>query len=276
MVAIAVELTEVFEWNGSIVRWSRFGRGSPVVVCHGTPWSSFVWRSTIDVLKQNHAVYVWDMIGYGQSDTPDADVSLATQGALLAALVGQWNLNSPDGVAHDYGGAVALRAHLVHGMPVGSFVLVDIVALRPWGSPFFRLVAQNADVFVALPSNLHEALLREYIRGASARGLSQVVLDDLVAPWLHNGQAAFYRQIAQADERFTAEIDPHYVDIQSPTLIVWGTADQWIPVDRAMRLADAIPNSTVLLIEGAGHLVQEDNPAELNAAISQWLADRAR
>ena len=152
MVAISVELTEVFEWNGSIVRWSRFGGGSPVVVCHGTPWSSLVWRSTIDVLKQNHAVYVWDMIGYGQSDKPDADVSLATQGALLVALGGPMNLNSPDVVAHDYGGAVALRAHLLHGMPVGSFVLVDIVALRPWGSPFFRLVAQNADVFVALPS----------------------------------------------------------------------------------------------------------------------------
>ena len=276
MVAIALELTEVFEWSGSIVRWSKFGSGSPVVVCHGTPWSSLVWRSTIDVLKQNHAVYVWDMIGYGQSDKPDADVSLATQGALLAALVGHWDLNSPDVVAHDFGGAVALRAHLLHGMPVGSFVLVDIVALRPWGSPFFRLVAQNADVFVALPSNLHEALLREYIRGASARGLSQVVLNELVAPWLNESQAAFYRQIAQADERFTAEIEPRYVDIQSPTLVVWGTADQWIPVDRAMRLADAIPNSTVLLVEGAGHLVQEDNPAELNAAIFQWLADRAR
>lgn len=273
MRAKALELTEAFEWNGSTIRWARYGEGPPVVLCHGTPWSSFVWRTTIDALKSDRAVYVWDMIGYGQSDKPDGDVSLAAQGQLLIALAHHWNLDAPDVVAHDYGGAVALRAHLLHGMQVSSLVLIDVVALRPWGSPFFRLVADNASVFAALPGNLHEALLREYIGGASGRGLRPEVLDELVAPWLGDGQAAFYRQIAQADERFTAEVEPRYGDIEVPTFVVWGSADEWIPADRAQRLADAIPNSTVELIEGAGHLIQEDRPAELTLAIYRWLHD---
>jgi pimeloyl-ACP methyl ester carboxylesterase len=274
MVANTVDLAEGFEWSGSVVRWSRFGEGSPVVLCHGTPWSSFVWRSIVDVLRPNHAVYVWDMLGYGQSDKPDGDVSLGVQGALLASLVDHWGVDVPDVIAHDVGGAVALRAHLLHDMPVRSFVLVDVVALRPWGSPFFRLVSRHADVFTELPSNLHEALIREYINGASGRGLSQSVLDELVAPWLGIGQAAFYRQIEQADEGFTAELESLYAGIDVPTLIVWGTADNWIPVDRAQRLAAEIPNSSVELIDGAGHLVQEDNPDELEAAIAGWLGQR--
>ncbi|NOX31399.1 MAG: alpha/beta hydrolase [Actinobacteria bacterium] len=266
-----VELTESFDWKGGSVRWRRFGSGPPVVLCHGTPWSSFVWRSVIENLSTHRSVYAWDMIGYGQSDKVDGDVSLASQGELLAALVCYWGLDAPDVVAHDYGGTVCLRAHLLHEMAVASFTLIDVVALRPWGSPFFQLVAGHADVFAALPANLHEALLREYISGASGPGLLPDVLDCLVAPWLGDGQAAFYRQIAQADERFTAEVEAHYGDIDVPTLIVWGTADQWIPIDRAHRLKSLIAGSSIEIIDGAGHLVQEDRPAELKAIIDQWL-----
>jgi pimeloyl-ACP methyl ester carboxylesterase len=211
------------------------------------------------------------MVGYGQSDKPDGDVSLAVQGELFAALIDHWRIDPPDVIAHDFGGAVALRGHLLHDVAVESFALIDVVALRPWGSPFFRLVGQNAEVFAALPANLHEALLREYINGASAIGLRREVMDALVAPWLGAGQAAFYRQIAQADERFTDEIEPCYRDIDVPTLIVWGTDDVWIPPDRAERLHRLIPNSVVHYIEGAGHLVQEDQAAALTDTIQRWI-----
>jgi pimeloyl-ACP methyl ester carboxylesterase len=265
-------LDEIFEWKGSVVRWARFGDGPPVVACHGTPWSSFVWRSLVDALQGDHCVYVWDMIGYGQSDKPDGDVSLETQGELFAALISRWGIDPPDVIAHDYGGAVALRGHLLHDVPVNSFALIDVVALRPWGSPFFRLVADNPAAFAALPSNLHEALLREYIAGASAEGLRPDVMDALIAPWLSEvGQSAFYRQIAQADQRFTEEIEPHYREIKVPTLIIWGSDDSWIPSDRAERLHRAIPHSVVQYIDGAGHLVQEDQPAQLTLAVDRWI-----
>jgi pimeloyl-ACP methyl ester carboxylesterase len=266
-----VVLGERFEWNGARVRWARYGDGPPVVACHGTPWSSFVWRSVLDSLKADRCVYVWDMVGYGQSDKPDTDISLKTQGELFAALIEYWQLDSPAIIAHDFGGAVALRGHLLHDVAVNSFALIDVVALRPWGSPFFRLVADNAGVFTALPPNLHEALLREYIRGASAGGLRPEVMDALVAPWLGEGQAAFYRQIAQSDERFTDEIEPLYSEIAVPTLIVWGIDDVWIPPDRAERLHNLIPNSFVEYLERAGHLVQEDQPAALAAVLDHWI-----
>jgi pimeloyl-ACP methyl ester carboxylesterase len=267
-------LSEKFEWQGGLVRWDRTGTGAPVVLCHGTPWSSYVWRTTAEALASERTVYVWDMIGYGQSDKPDRDVSLGAQGRLLAALLQHWGLEVPDVVAHDFGGAVALRAHLLHEVRLRSLALVDVVALRPWGSPFFRLVAEHSDVFMRLPPDLHEALVRQYIAGASYQGLAPDVHEALISPWLgSNGQPAFYRQIAQADPGYTDEIEPLYPEIRVPTLIVWGTADDWIPVDRAHRLSGLIAGSRLELIDFAGHLVQEDRPSELNALLHQWLTN---
>lgn len=87
-------------------------------------------------------------------------------------------------ICHDFGGAVALRAHLIHGARYRALALVDVVALAPWGSPFFRLVREHAEVFEQLPSTLHGALVREYVSSASSPGLHPVVLDRLVQSWL--------------------------------------------------------------------------------------------
>ncbi len=270
-------LTKRFQWDdGAVVRHDVFGQGPSVVLCHGTPWSTFVWRTVIDALADEWSVHVWDMVGYGQSDKPNGDVSIGAQGLLLAALVEHWGLDRPHVVAHDIGGAVALRAHLLHHVDVASLALVDVVALRPWGSPFFRLVADNADVFTALPPDIHRAVVSQYIAGASSAGLRDEVLEALVVPWLGPGQPAFYRQIAQGDEAFTAEFEPLLPDITVPTFIVWGEDDTWIPPDRAQRLAQAIPNSTVRMIAGAGHLIQEDAPAALTLALHSWLLSQRR
>lgn len=219
-------------------------------------------------MAASHRVLLWDMPGYGVSGR-SADVSLGAQGRVLAGLLDRWGLSGPPHVvAHDYGGAVALRAHLLHGAPYRSLTLVDVVALAPWGSPFFRLVGENADVFAALPGPLHEALVRAYVRGAAHRPLRTADEDALVGPWLGpDGASAFYRQIAQADQRYTDEIEPRYGELDLPVRVVWGTEDTWIPVDRAHRLAAAIPGAELHLVPGAGHLIQLDAPEALTALV---------
>ncbi len=266
------ELERTLEHRGRSVRWTSLGNGPAVVLCHGTPWSSVVWRRVAAELATTHTVHLWDMPGYGRSDMSDGDVSLRAQGELLAALVDSWGLDRPHVVAHDFGGAVALRAHLLHDVAFASLALIDVVALRPWGSPFFTLVHEQADVFARLPPNLHEALVAEYISGASSPGLEPDVLEALVEPWTSTeGQAAFYRQIAQADEAFTDEIEPRYGELTIPTAVIWGTDDTWIPVDRAHRLAEMIPGAELHLIDGAGHLIMEDRPDELASIVAEWV-----
>ncbi|WP_433859841.1 alpha/beta fold hydrolase [Streptomyces kronopolitis] len=269
------ELSRTFSSGSGEVRWERLGTpsGPPVVLLHGTPFSSFVWRGVARALAVSHQVFVWDMPGYGASAKYDGqDVSLAAQGRIFTELLEYWELPEPLVVAHDFGGAVALRAHLLHGARYRRLALVDPVALAPWGSPFFRLVGENSKAFEQLPPDLHRALVREYIASASSSGLHPAVLEHLVAPWLGDqGQSAFYRQIAQADQRFTDEIQGRYGSIDLPALICWGQSDEWIPVSKAQELAARIPGAELMLLHGAGHLVQEDAPAELTAALVNFL-----
>lgn len=278
----AWELTRTFAGPAGEVRWDRLGPdGSggarPVVLLHGTPWSSYTWRAVARALARGRAVYAWDMPGYGQSEKRDGqDVSLDAQGRTFVHLLDHWRLDEPLVVAHDFGGAVALRAHLLHGAAYRALALVDPVALAPWGSPFFRLVRDNAPVFEQLPAALHTALVRAYIGTTGGPGLHPAVLDALVAPWTDDaGRPAFYRQIAQADQRYTDEIQPHYGGIDLPTLVCWGTDDTWIPVAKAHELAGLVPGARLELFEGAGHLVQEDAPAELTAVLQTFLTEQS-
>lgn len=265
-----------FSWRGRTVQWEQMGSGPEVVFCHGTPWSSELWRPFAEALAPEHSVYLWDMPGYGRSSkSAEHPVSLDVQGELFADLLAHWGLRSPHVIAHDYGGAVALRAHLLEQVAFASLALVDVVALAPWGSDFFRLVRDNAEVFSAVPPAIHEGVVRSYIAGASQAGLAPDEMELLVAPWRGEGQAAFYRQIAQADQRYTDEVEPLYPEIRIPTLVVWGQQDTWIPVDRAHRLGTAIPGARTHLIEGAGHLIQLDQPVALATCLSRWLSEQS-
>ncbi|MFE6476312.1 alpha/beta fold hydrolase [Streptomyces rochei] len=268
-------LPETFAGSTGSVRWNRLGESGrpPLVLLHGTPFSSYVWRAVARSLARDHQVFVWDMPGYGMSQmSAGQDVSLAAQGRVFTELLAHWGLTEPVVVAHDFGGAVALRAHLLHGAAYRALALVDPVALAPWGSPFFRLVREHAEVFERLPPALHGALVREYVGSASSPGLHPTVLERLVRPWLgERGQAAFYRQIAQADQRHTDEIQDRYPAIGVPALVCWGEDDAWIPVTKGRELAAAVPGARWEPVPGAGHLVQEDAPAELTAALLAFL-----
>ena len=277
------------------------GRLGEVIICHGTPWSARMWLPLARDLAQTYRVRLWDMPGYGESipdlagtsaqptDDPLAEaasaVDLITQRRRLAELIDCWDVSNPYVIAHDIGGAVALGAHLLEGCDFASLYLLDIVTLDPWGSPFFRLVAENEKVFAALPPRLHRALVREYIAGAAATpsdesrsgevrsNLSDDHITELSDPWrTEAGQAAFYRQIVALRPEHTAPVVDRLGEVRCPVRIGWGEDDPWIPVDQADRLAEALPgNPHVTRFPHSGHLVPLEAPHDLLVDVTAWL-----
>jgi pimeloyl-ACP methyl ester carboxylesterase len=243
------------------------------VLIHGTPFSSVVWRRIAPHLAVHRRVFYFDLLGYGGSEMRSGqDVSLATQSRLFTALLDHWQLVKPDVVAHDFGGCTALRTYLLDSRPYRSLALIDPVALSPWGSPFVRHVREHEAAFAGLPPYIHEAILPAYIGGAVFRPLSERDMKRYVDPWLGDlGQAAFYRQIAQMDSRYTDEIEGRYGELRCPVLILWGEEDRWIPVERGRELAARIPTATLRCVPDAGHLVQEDAPEARVAALLGFL-----
>lgn len=266
-------LRERFATDAGDIAWDRRGAGPPVVMVHGTPWSSWTWRRVAPCLAERFTVYVFDLLGFGASDQrPGQDVSLAAHGTRLAALLEFWRLERPAVVAHDIGGATALRAHLLEHRRVAALALIDVVAIAPWGTPFYRLVREHHSVFEQLPAAIHEGVLRAYVATAQPRPFDRDVEDSLIAPWLGPaGQSAFYRQIAQGDQRHTDDIEPLLDQITAPTLVIWGEGDPWLPATDGAELAERIPGARLALLHLAGHLVQEDEPDELTRLLGGHL-----
>jgi pimeloyl-ACP methyl ester carboxylesterase len=266
------KLPESFDFNGRSVRYGVIGDGPPVIVVHGTPWSSFNLRHLIESLSNDFTVYFYDLLGYGQSDKSPGDVSLGIQNQVLDQLLNHWGLEKPAIVGHDFGGTTVLRTHIINRRDFEKIILIDPVALSPWGSPFFKHVNRHEEAFAGVPDYIHEAIVRAYVRTAAFRPMDDMVLDKIVLPWTApGGKAAFYRQIAQADSRYTDEVQPLYAQISRPVLILWGREDTWIPLERGEVLHDMIPGSLFHILPDAGHLVIEEQPVQLIEKIRPFL-----
>jgi pimeloyl-ACP methyl ester carboxylesterase len=262
-------LDHTFHHNGQTVVWGSIGEGDPIVLIHGFPWSAQAWRTIAPWLARRRTVYYFDMIGCGQSEKFDGqDVSPAVQGGLLAALFEHWGLERPEVLAHDFGGLAALRGYFLHGLRYGRLILMDAVAVLPSGSPFFAHVRDHEAAFAGMPAYAHEALFRAYIQQAAARPLHEEAFQTYAAPWRGEaGQAAFYRQIAQSDIRCVEELVPRYGATACPVDVVWGERDTFIPVAQGEQLAGLLNARSFTRVPGAGHIVQEDAPEAVVAAV---------
>lgn len=266
------KLQRTFTFQGREAAYDILGQGPPLILVHGTPWSSFTLRHLARALADDFRVHIFDLLGYGQSDQSENDVSLGVQNRLMSALIDFWELDSPLVIGHDFGGTTVLRTHLLDKVDFSKIVLIDPVAVSPWGSPFFRHVREHEAAFAGLPDYIHEAVVRAYVRSAAFSPMPEATLDGIVAPWTGDaGQAAFYRQIAQADSAYTDEIQDRYASIKRPVLILWGEEDTWIPPDKGRRLNRMIPGSTLTEIPEAGHLVIEERPDALLREIRSFL-----
>ncbi len=272
-----LELPNTSVINGNAVRWGRTGDGPPLVAIHGTPFSSQVWRRIVPCLTDRRTIYYFDLVGYGQSEMREGqDVSLGVQNKVLVSLFEEWGLERPDVLAHDFGGATALRAYYLDGLRYGSLTIFDAVALSPWGSALVQHVRKHAPAFAEMPEYMHIAMLRAYLRTAAHNELTEEALEIYCAPWIGPvGQAAFYRQIAQMDQKYTDEVEPLYGPLDCPVSVLWGACDQWIPPEKGEELSQVLSGRSCQLISGAGHLVQEDRPEAIVAAVLKQISASA-
>ena len=266
-------LDETIETSAGCVAAGSIGEGQELVLAHGWPWSSFSWHRVIPELAKRHRVYWYDMPGYGRSNKqPEQRTSLDVQGQVFAEMLTYWRLDKPKVVAHDFGGATTLRAHLLHGCEFDCYVLMNVVAMRPWGSEFFDHVGRHVEAFLGLPPHIHKAVVEAYIQGAIVDDIDCEDFTALVAPWLtDDGRSSFYRQFAQADERYTAEVEPLFGEIRCPVKILWGEDDPWIPLARGKALHGLIPQASFETLSGVGHLPQLEAPDRVLEHLNVFL-----
>lgn len=269
------QLEQQFDSSHGRVAYDTFGAGDPIILIHGTPSSSYLWRNVVGELLDGWEIYLYDLVGFGQSEMDEGqDVSLNAHGKVFSELLDHWNLDQAHVVGHDYGAATALRTHLLHDQEFGALAILDGVVRAPWVTPFSQLVRENIDVFQAVPAHIHRQMLIGHLRSAMYQDVSESDLEPYLQPWLGDtGQPAYYRQVSQFDEQYTGEIAPEYSSISIPTLVGWGEHDEWIDAETGSWLSKQLSNSEFTLIPDAGHFAPEDNPTEVASILDEFFSN---
>jgi haloalkane dehalogenase len=252
------------------------GAGNPILLLHGEPTWSFLWRRIVPQLPGR--VIAPDLIGFGLSDKP-SDPGWYTYDNHVRSLerfVEELDLRGLTLVLHDWGGPIGLRLAVEHGERVDRLVILN-TGLGGGGAPSETWL-RFRDMVRAQGGALDIGRL---VAAGTAHGLSDEVRAAYDAPFPTPGSKAgalAFPELVPAEPGHpnTApmnEVRDGLRDWRKPALVVWGADDPVLPVSIAQGFADLIPSaSEPVLIEGAAHFLQEDRPDEVAAAIRTFIA----
>ena len=267
------------EVDGLRMHYVDEGAGDPVLLLHGEPTWSFLWRASILPLARRHRVVAPDLIGFGRSDKP-TDVGWYSYDGHVASierLVDVLGLERITLVVHDWGGPIGLRFAVEHEALVERLVILDtgIAGGKPPGERWLRFRDVVREVGGALD-------IGRLVEAGTVDGLSDDVRAAYDAPFptpeSKAGPRAFPELVATEPAHPSTEPMNRVRDAlrvwHKPALVVWGAEDSVLSPTIAVRFVELIPGARgPLLLAGASHFLQEDRPVEVTAAIAGFLAE---
>ncbi len=255
------------------------GEGPPVLLIHGFGASTYTWRGIAPELAQSHRVIAVDLKGFGQSDKPfDTRYSVFDQAELLEQLIVDRDLRDLTLVGHSFGGGVALVLALsdderLRGR-ITKLVLLDTIAYPQDIPVFFRMLDMplfsHVGVRMVPPAMQTRIALRiAYLDNSK---IDDEEVETYAAPLrTAAGKHAIIHSARQIMPDGLEEISERYKSIEMPTLIMWCDHDRIVPLDVGLKLRRTLPNSTLKLVEGCGHMPQEEQPAATLDMIRDFL-----
>ena len=268
--------------EGVELAYEEVGSGDPIVLLHGNPTSSYLWRNVLPALADLGRVIAPDLAGMGKSG-PAPSYRFADHRRYLGGL-----LHSLDAdervvlVAHDWGGALAFDWAAAHPDAVRGIAYTEtIVRPRSWaeespdGQQFFRTLRSPEGERRVLDDNV----FIEEILPMAVPGLTQADLAAYREPYREPGESrrpmlTWAREIPfDGEPADVAAAVGAYADWLAGSLVpkLFVVAEPgMILTGEARAFAESFANQTVVTVP-AGHFVPEDAPAPLVAALRDWI-----
>lgn len=268
------------------------GEGPPLLLLHGCPFSSFIWRKVIPILSPHVRCIAPDLLGLGDTETPaGADWSLPAQARTALGFLDALSIDVADVVAHDHGGAIAQLIAADHPERIRRLVLTNCEAYDNWPSdeerPFIRATQLPIVGRLVLWLWSRPSLFRMALRSARAVHDPAVLTPELLAGYVRANLGDAHRraktrrflagQIDPKNNRATLDVLPGLRRFDRPTLIVWASDDPHFGPEWAERLRRDIPGAERLeLLADTGHLLMEERPRELAGLVLDFLRENRR
>jgi len=254
------------------------GSGMPVVLLHGFPDSSYLWRHQIPVLVDaGFRVIAPDLRGFGQSDKPQAVHEYALPVVLsdVTGIMDHLGVSRAHVVGHDWGAAVGWTLAAFVPDRVDRFVALSVGHLATFGQlpieqrekSWYMLLFQFAGVAEQLLQANDWKLLRDFLRN---QGDIDRYLEDLARPGALTAALNWYRANVAPEMQLLPA--PPLPPVQAPTLGIWSSGDNHLIEEGMTRSAEHVRGPwRYERIEGAGHWIPVDAPDQLNQLLLNFL-----
>ncbi len=273
------EIEEAFVLvNGKKIHYQRAGTGRPLLLLHGMVGSARNWRQNISFLSRDSSVYAVDLFNMGESErVPGLDAGLEATADRLAACMDALGLSEADVAGHSHGGAVAMMLAARHPHCVGRLIL--FAPANPFcdlGHQLIRFYQSRFGIWFArkipaLPRKLKAtALSRMY--GDPSR-VADGSLEGYTAGLRVPGTIDHVLQIVQRWSTDMGLLRSALTNLAAkPTLLIWGDRDRAVGLHSARQLQSTLPQSSLIVIPGAGHIAFEEMPDICNQTMRDWLS----
>jgi pimeloyl-ACP methyl ester carboxylesterase len=249
--------------NGTTLNYQEQGAGTPLVLLHGFPLDSRIWREQVVALSDRFRVIAPDLRGFGQSKSNDAFTmeSLADDVHALLADLG------------------ALPA-IVGGLSMGGYVMLAYAKKYPTDLRGLMLIDTKAEGDTPEGKEGRQKMI-DLVRAQGAKAVADQMMPKMLAPDADKSRPQVKREldaIMQSQTPLTIEHAlsamrdrPDSVSdlpsIAVPTVVIVGEHDAITPPAGAEKMSRAIPHATYVVVRGAGHMSPMEQPQQLNDAI---------
>jgi pimeloyl-ACP methyl ester carboxylesterase len=263
--------------EGTTISYFEKGNGNPIVLIHGIPTSSFLWRDMIEELSPHGRVIALDLPGFGFSDPPhDGDYGISNYAHLLERFLEALSIEQATLVCHDLGGPITLTYALRHPDKYDRLIILDTFLHRdlpPW--PLSMRMAKIwpiGEIFMWLGgksiirTGLEEGVIDK--SRISDGVVKRYYMSDGNPDKLNRSMLGTLRIDYMEDLEF---IEKNLKTIQKPTLILWGEKDIYLPISLGNRIHKDITGSQMERIPNCGHYIPEDQPELATKIIVAFL-----
>jgi pimeloyl-ACP methyl ester carboxylesterase len=258
--------------KGNLIHYRDEGSGFPVLCLHGAFSSLHTWNSWTKELMPHYRVLRYDLPGFGLTGAiPEKNYSIEHHLSYMDDFLDVLGIEKCHIVGNSLGGWLAWEYAIARPSRVAKMILIDAAGFLDANSipaPFTlaRLPFADRIVKTVIQRDFLEIFLRQVYCDQSK--ITERLIDRYYDLFTREGnQEAFFLLVNQRLKENTRRLR----HIDTPTLIMWGEEDEWIPVANADRFLQLIPDSEGIIYENVGHLPMEEIPKQTSADAIHFL-----
>jgi len=266
--------------DGRTIAYRELGSGAAVLLLHGWPTSSYLWRDVMPPIARRNRVLAPDLPGFGGSDKPvDVQYGFEFFGDALDGFLEALEVDRVALAVHDLGGPVGLHWALHRPERVSRLALLNTLVYPEFSEAVLAFVQA-----CSTPELREQLTSPQGLEAAMRLGLADdaSLTEEVIAAVREPFQDAQSRRaladagIGLQPEGF-AEIARLLPSLQVPVRILYGEQDRILPdvAETMARVKKDVPQAEVTALPQCGHFLQEEAPAEIGALLARFFADPA-